>query len=293
MAAKQDLQNALQKKAEQKNEVTKKDRTIKDWIMHMESDIKKALPSVITVERFTRMAITAVNQNPKLASCTPRSFMGALMTAAQLGLEPNTPLGQAYVIPFKNKGVLEATFQLGYRGLIELAHRSGEMMSIQAHTVHENDEFEYEYGLEPKLKHIPALDDRGEPIQYYCVFKLKSGGSGFEVMSKKDVINHAKKYSQSFDSYSSPWKSAFDAMAKKTVAKQALNYAPISVEFRRGVATDGSVKESLDKEMIYEDNSKNIFLEEGEYNESDDDSNDETPEVDKETGEVKPKSKAL
>ena len=149
------------------------------------------------------------------------------MQAAQLGLEPNTPVGQAYLIPYKNKGIQECQFQLGYKGLIDLAYRSGEIKDIQAHEVYENDAFEYEFGLEPKLKHIPATHDRGEIIMYYAIFHMVNGGYGFEVMSKEDIINHAKKTSQSYDSSYSPWAKYFDEMAKKTVIKKCLKYAPI------------------------------------------------------------------
>ena len=109
--------------------------------------------SRITPERFTRIVTSALSSTPQLAETTPQSFLGAMMTAAQLGMEPNTPLGQAYLIPYKNKGRLECQFQLGYRGMVELAYRSGEVTIIQAHAVHENDEFEYSFGLEPSLNH--------------------------------------------------------------------------------------------------------------------------------------------
>ena len=112
---------------------------------------------MLTPERFTRMVLTALSKDNKLASCTPNSFLGAMMQAAQLGLEPNTPLGQAYLIPFKNKGVLEVQFQIGFKGMIDLAYRSKEVTDISAQCVYENDEFEYELGLSPVLKHKPAL----------------------------------------------------------------------------------------------------------------------------------------
>lgn len=88
-------------------------KTIQQYIKSMEGEIKRALPSVITPERFTRMVLSALSTNPKLAACTPKSFLGAMMSAAQLGLEPNTPLGQAYLIPYRNKGVDEVQFQIG------------------------------------------------------------------------------------------------------------------------------------------------------------------------------------
>ena len=245
--ASEKVKNALANIAS--GEVSKKPKTIKDWIKTMEPEIKKALPNVITPERFTRMALTAVSVNPKLAECTPRSFMGALMNAAQLGLEPNTPLGQAYLIPFKNKGVMEVQFQIGYKGLIDLAYRSGEFLSIYAKEVYENDEFEYEFGLEPKLIHKPATSNRGEVVAYYAVFKLVNGGFGFEVMSKDDIIAHAKKYSQNYDSKYSPWTNNFDEMAKKTVLKKVLKYAPIKVEFVRQLTEDETIKKELAEDM--------------------------------------------
>lgn len=227
----------------------KQPKNMKDWIMAMKPQIEAALPSVITTERFTRMALTAVSSNPKLANCTPKSFMGALMNAAQLGLEPNTPLGQAYLIPYKIKGVDEVQFQIGYKGMIDLAHRSGEFKNIEARVVCENDEFEYEYGLEPKLVHKPAMKDRGKPIYYYAVFTLVNGGFGFEVMSKEEINMHKNKYSQAAGSKYSPWSTNFDDMAKKTVLKRVLKYAPIRTEFARKINNDETIKTELSDDM--------------------------------------------
>ena len=216
-------------------------KSLKDWITMMEPQIKRALPSVITPERFTRIALTAVSSNAKLSECTPTSFVGALMNAAQLGLEPNTPLGQAYLIPFMNnrKGCMEAQFQIGYKGLIDLAHRSGEFQTIYAEAVHENDEFDYALGDDPHITHKPVLKNRGQVIAYYAVYKLVNGGQGLVVMSKEDIEQHARKYSKSYNS--GPWKSDFDAMAKKIVIKQLLKYAPIKTEFARNLSTDEAV----------------------------------------------------
>ena len=210
------------------------------WIKGYEGQIAKALPSVMTPERFARIAMTAVTQNPTLGACTPGSFIGALLTAAQLGLEPNTPLGQAYLIPFKNKGVLEAQFQLGYRGLIDLAHRSGDLKDITAHIVYENDTFEYELGLEPKLRHVPAMKDRGGIAWVYAIYRLQSGGQGFEVMSFEDIEAHKKKYSKAASKGFSPWQTSWEEMAKKTVIKRVLKYAPLRTEFVRAVKDDES-----------------------------------------------------
>lgn len=260
------IQNQLaQKKPEQK--------TIQQYIKQMDGEIKKALPSVITPERFTRIVLSAISVNPKLGSCTPASFLGAMMTSAQLGLEVNTPLGQAYVLPYNNKGTQEAQFQLGYKGLIDLAYRSGEVESIQAHVVYENDDFTCEYGLEPKLVHKPADSNRGEPVKVYAVFKTKSGGFGFEVMSMEDVRIHAAKYSKAYNSAFSPWKTNFEEMAKKTVLKRVLKYAPLKSDFVRAAVQDEVVKTSISEDMYDVPNENVIDAEFAEI-------------VDSETGEV-------
>ena len=224
-------------------------RDMKDLVVSMEDQIQKALPTVITKERFTRMVLTAMSSNTQLQECTPTSFLGAMMQAAQLGVEPNTPLGQAYLIPYKNKGTLECQFQLGYKGLIDLAYRSGEVRDIQAHEVYENDEFEYKLGLNPKLRHVPAQSNRGNVIAYYAVFHTKDDGYGFEVMSIEDVKAHAKKYSQAYSSSYSPWSKNFDEMAKKTVLKKCLKYAPLKTEFVREMSADGTIKQDITANM--------------------------------------------
>ena len=170
------------------------------------------------------------------------------MQAAQLGLEPNTPLGEAYLIPFRNHGTLECQFQVGYKGMISLAHRSG--LYVQAHEVHENDEFDVEYGLDPKLVHKPVFKDRGNVVAYYGMWKDKDGNFGFEVMSREDIESHARKYSQSYGKGFSPWKTNFDEMAKKTVIKKALKYAPLTTEFIRGITADGTIKTEISKDMV-------------------------------------------
>jgi recombination protein RecT len=237
------------KATEEKETKLKKSMSIADMIKVLEPEIKKALPSVITPERFTRMALNAINTTPKLAECSQMSFLSALMNAAQLGLEPNTPLGQAYLIPFKNKGRLECQFQIGYKGLLDLAYRNGNMQTIQAHTVRENDVFEYEFGLEPKLRHIPAMKDRGEAVCFYAIWKTKNDGYGFSVMSKEEVDAYRNKYSRAFTKGFSPWQTDYEAMAKKTVIKQALKYAPIKTELSRVITQDETIKLNLSPDM--------------------------------------------
>ena len=237
--------------AASRNQVAERGKpaTMQDYIKKMEGEIAKALPSVLTPERFTRITLSALSTNPKLMQTTPKSFLGAMMTAAQLGLEPNTPLGQAYLIPFKNHGVLECQFQLGYKGLIDLAYRSGQIKTIQAQVVYENDEFELVFGTEDNLTFKPKLTgERGKPISVWAMFQTKDGGYGFEVMSMDDVRKHAQKYSKAYGN--GPWQTNFEEMAKKTVLKKVLKYAPLSSEFKRSLSADETIKTELSDDMF-------------------------------------------
>lgn len=241
--------NIIQKATAEQAVAKKENKGLKAYLKSMEPAIKAALPSVMTPERFTRIVATALGSNPVLAQCTPQSFLGAMMTAAQLGVEPNTPLGQAYLLPYKNNknNTIDCQFQLGYRGLIDLAYRSGEIATIQAHEVRENDTFEFEYGLNPKLRHVPARGDRGNVVYYYAAFTTKNGGQFFAVSSVEDITAHAKKYSKSFNF--GPWQTNFDEMAKKTVLKAVLKYAPLKSDFVKAVASDATVKTDIAADM--------------------------------------------
>lgn len=247
-----ELKQELVRQAEHPQNEAKltKNMSIPDIVKALSPELKKALPSVITPGRFTRIALSALNNTPELQQCTPMSFIGALLNAAQLGLEVNTPLGLAYLIPYKNKGQIECQFQLGYKGMITLAYRNPDIQTIQAQTVHENDEFIFEYGLNPKLIHRPAVTDRGEPVYFYALFKTIKGGYGYSCMSRQDMEAFAKKYSKAYASTFSPWNTNFEEMAKKTVIKQALKYAPISTELQRALSTDETIKSKIEENMV-------------------------------------------
>jgi recombination protein RecT len=256
-----DVKEELAAKA-QKPKLTK-NMSIADMIKALEPEIAKALPSVITPERFTRMALSALNNTPKLAECTQMSFLAALMNAAQLGLEPNTPLGQAYLIPYKNKGILECQFQIGYKGLLDLVYRNDMVQTVQAQTVYANDTFAYSLGLDSDLRHVPTLTDRGEAIAFYAFFKLNNGGYGFEVMGKPDMDDFAKKYSKGISSEYSPWNTNYEDMAKKTVIKKVLKYAPLKSDFQKALSNDGTIKTELSLDMSEVEAENIIDVEEG------------------------------
>lgn len=241
--------NIIQKATSEQAVAKKENKGLQTYLKQMKPAIEAALPSVMTPERFTRIVTSALSNNPMLAQCTPQSFLGAMMTAAQLGVEPNTPLGQAYLLPYKNNkaGTIDCQFQLGYRGLIDLAYRSGEISTIQAHEVRENDTFEFEYGLNPKLRHVPARGERGNVVYYYAMFSTKNGGQFFSVSPIEDITAHAKKYSKSFNF--GPWQTNFDEMAKKTVLKAVLKYAPLKSDFVRATSHDETIKTDIAADM--------------------------------------------
>lgn len=233
-------------------------KSLRQWVASMADQIKCALPQNITPDRMMRIAMTAISKDTKLASCTPESFMGALLTSAQLGLECNTPLGQAYLIPFWNskKQCQETQFQLGYQGILDLCYRTGQYKTIQARIVYEGDDFEYSYGLEEKLIHVPQGKTE-KPIYVYAYYQLINGAKAYEVMSWDAVMAHAKKYSQSVQKgYTSPWSTDPESMAKKTCLKRLLKYAPKTVEIAEGIAGDTAV---INTQVIKEDQNVNVI----------------------------------
>lgn len=240
------LKNQLQNKANNTNQVKKASpsKGMEQLLTKMGGQIQKALPSMVSSERFQRVALTAFSNNTKLQQCDPMSFIAAMMQSAQLGLEPNTPLGQAYLIPYGK----QVQFQIGYRGLLELAQRSGKIKTLYAHEVRENDTFDIDYGLNQTLTHKPLLKgDRGEVIGYYAVYHLDTGGNSFIFMTKDEVLEHAKRFSKTYSS--GPWQTDFDAMAKKTVIKQLLKYAPLSIELQKATSMDETVKTEISDDM--------------------------------------------
>jgi len=219
-------------------------QNIQDLFKRMAPEIAKVLPKHIKSDHLLRVALTEIRKNPKLLECSSQSLLGALMLAAQLGLEPGI-LGHAYLIPYYNSKTrsTEVQFQIGYKGYIDLVRRSGELQTLDVHEVCRNDVFEYEYGLTPKLMHRPALENRGEVYCYYAIAKLKDGGFSYLVMSIQDVEKFRKR-SKSPDY--GPWVTDYDAMAKKTVIKQLAKYLPLSTEIQTQIVQDEVTKKEYE-----------------------------------------------
>ncbi len=221
---------------ERKSMMMANQKSVMGLLEQMKGEIARCLPKHLTPERMARIAMTELRKTPKLQECDPMSFIAAIMQASQLGLEPGI-LGSCYLIPFNNSQTdkVECTFMPGYRGFLDLARRSGQIVSLVARAVYENDKFSYSFGLEEKLVHEPAMDDRGELKAVYAVAVLKDGGHQFDVMSKKDV-DMIKNQSKSKNN--GPWVTHYDEMAKKTVLRKLFKWLPCSVEMQKAVSLD-------------------------------------------------------
>jgi recombination protein RecT len=204
-------------------------------LVNHQDKLRQAIPTSVPlkVERVIGAAVNALTQSKWLQDCSMLSICNSVFIAAQLGLEPNTPLQFAYLIPYK--GV--CTFQLGYRGLIELAHRSGAVSDVYAHAVFENDRFSITYGDDAKLIHEPALRNRGEVIGFYSFLQLTDGTSSHLWMPIQDIIEIRDKCSKS-DREDSPWKRWFNEMAAKTVLKRHLKTKRLSSDTLTAITYD-------------------------------------------------------
>lgn len=238
---------ALVSSAEKKNAApttvptTNKPTNIRELLEARMGEIQKVLPSVITPAQFLRLALNAIQTTPHLMECTMQSFYGSIMQCAQLGLKPNCN-GEAYLLPFWNskKGAYECQFVPGYKGLMLLARRSGEIASIDAQTVYANDTFELAYGFEPTLIHKPYLEgDRGDVRGFYAAVILKDGGKSAYWMTVEDAKRYGRRYSKAYNS--GPWQTDPEAMAKKSCLRQVLKYAPMSTDVNTALERDGKV----------------------------------------------------
>lgn len=226
----------------------------------MNGEIAKALPRHMSAEHFARVITTAIKTTPALKECTPISICASVMLAAQLGLEPGT-FGHCYLIPYNNgkTGQRECQFQIGYRGLLDLVRRSGQVEAINCEAAYSKDEFQILLGTEHAIVHKPVLDDeRGDLLVIYAVAKLKGGVVQTAWMTKKEIEKHRQKFSKA-GGRTSPWDTDFIEMGKKTVLKRLCKLLPMSVDIFRGIDQDGSVKRSIAQDMVIDAEGERIL----------------------------------
>lgn len=213
--------------------------SIADFLRTKKGVITQALEgTALTPERLLSVTMTEIRKTPALRDCTQESLFGALVQAAQLGLEPGSALGHCYLIPYNNRklGIVECQFQLGYKGMIDLARRSGQIIKLSSHCVFEKDTFSISYGLEESMEHIPLLNgDPGAVVGAYAVAHLAGGGVQWVFLPrhKLDAIRDGSKASGS-----GPWKTHHEEMCQKTAARSLYKWLPISIEAQRAAGLD-------------------------------------------------------
>lgn len=219
-------------------------KSFRTTLARMGPQLAMAAPDHIKARRMMRMCMTVVQQNPKLLDCTKESLLGAIMTAAQLGLYPDVSvLGHAYFVPFKGKVV----FIAGYKGLIDLAGRGGMVTSIMGYAVYEGDAFEFEYGLNPTLKHKPS----GEPLEerelthVYAIARIRGEPIAQFVVMTKGEVDAIRAKSPARDK--GPWVTFYEPMSIKSVIRRLVKYLPISSELQRAVGLDEHADVGLDQ----------------------------------------------
>ena len=224
--------------------VAKKD-TVRDLVEQMGPAFQRGLPKHIrgNVDRYMRVALTTLKENDKLMQCSQPSLLASMMNAAQLGLDPGGIMGHAYLIPYGR----ECKLIVGYKGLVELAYRSGKVRTIEARVVSSKDIFGLELGTQPHIKHIPTLTDSGEFSGVYAVAHMKDGGVHFEHMTKKQVDAIKNRSRAKNDG---PWKTDYEEMAKKTVVRRLVKLLPLSVEVSKAVVLDEQAEAGLPQSVV-------------------------------------------
>lgn len=225
-------------------------------VLHRSWDrIAAVMPREMNEQRLYQMFVSAINREPKLAECTVESVLSCFMRCTSLGLEPSNVdgLGKAYILPYGNKnyrtGQKEATLIIGYKGMLTLARRSGDLQSIHAQAVYEGDEFEYwedEHGQHFKFRaNRNAEHDPAKLTDVYVNAQLTNGGFVFEHMTRAEV-DAIMRRSPSASAKATPWKTDYEAMALKTVIRRSFRYLPVSTEAQHAVTADESTPDYSD-----------------------------------------------
>lgn len=238
---------------------------IKQLFEGQSAKLAELVPRHLTPERLVKVALAAIFKTPGLAECNPLTLLNSFIQATQLGLECNGALGHAYLVPFNAKikergpdGVERERFEkqcqfiLGYRGMIELARRTGQVASIEAVVVRVGDVFEEERGINQVLRHVPNREGVLKPLRLvYAIARLKGGETCIEVMSRAEIdAIRARSKASKFG----PWVSDYEEMARKTVVRRLFKMLPTSIEIAGAIADDDDRTDIVDAEFTRRDN---------------------------------------
>lgn len=228
---------ALQRAKAQGNLSGMSQGQIGDFLQSFAPQLQKVLPKHLTPERIIQMVASTVHRNPAIARCSIPSLLGAVMQASLLGFQPIDSLGYCYLVPYGK----DVQFQIGYKGMIDLARRSGKIQSVYAEVVREGDEFDCQLGLERTLTHRPAFDS-GKPVSHaYAVCHYSDGGYSFVVLSRADIERLRMRSPMQKAQPSGAWATDYEAMAKAKALKQLAKYMPLSVDEQATLQTDEHV----------------------------------------------------
>jgi len=223
---------------------TEKQANLKMLLEKAKGSIAAVLPKHLTPDRLLKVALSATSRNPALLACTPQSILLAVMQASELGLEVGGLLGDAYFVPFKD----QAQLIVGYRGMIKLARQSGELKSLEAHVVRDNDVFDLEYGLDTRLVHKPSLaGELGKVVAAYAIARFKDGGYQVDVMTLAEIEAVRTRSKAAGDG---PWMTDYAEMAKKTVVRRLCKYLPLSPELVNALEHEAAVEQNVASPVI-------------------------------------------
>lgn len=209
--------------------------TFNDLLRKRKEQIAQLVPTHVTAERLMSVAVNCVAKTPALQKCTAETLLQSFLVAAELGLEPGGALGHLYLVPY---GAV-CTPIIGYRGLLELARRTGQVEAMHATVVYERDTFKFTKGIEQTITHEPFIGDEPGVLKYvYAVAKLKGGEVLVEVMSKTQV-DAIRARSRSGNN--GPWATDYNEMAKKTVFRRLAKWLPLDSErFEKALEHDNA-----------------------------------------------------
>lgn len=225
--------------------------TAKDLVAQMLPAIQQALPKHISADRVSRIILTEFHKNPKLLTCSRASIIGGILQSSQLGLEIGSGLGHAYLIPFDKRSKdstgnwsvvsTEAQLVIGYQGMLELANRSGNLISIHASAVRKGDIFTHKRSLEGDTLEHEERWESDDITHFYCLARFKNGGHAFLVWPAAKMRAHAIKNSKVRGKLVGPWEDDYEAMGCKTMVRALFKFLPKSAEIADAVRIDGAV----------------------------------------------------
>ena len=204
------------------------EQTVQSLVRDNWAAISQSLPSTMDPKRFARLIFNSVRRTPKLAHCSATSLIGSLLSASALGLEVDSPLGESYLVPYKT----DAQLIVGYQGIVKLYRQHPMAGQVASGWVGERDRFEYAYGTQPYLTHVPAQGDRGEPVAFWASYSLKDGTTDFAVLSPAEVKALRGNMKKGDIADPQHW------MSRKTVLKQVLKLAPKSTQLAAALLID-------------------------------------------------------